>query len=134
MKRIIENLPKEQLYQLLGDILKSFYEDFEIDKKCKEPITIDGFVRDLSKSCDSFIIQARNEGLTYVSGRLGIIMTSNENKFFTKISCYFQKKNGEWVVKSADSQSLPLSTFNKADQLDLKSKGIIEFSLNEPAE
>ncbi len=99
----------------------------------REPLTIDQTAQLFSKAADDLIINGiQKESLTYVSGKLKVMLSEKLDHYVISMQAYFQKKSGEWIVKSSQSNNLPLYSLTPESQIELKEKKTIEFEIEEP--
>ncbi|MGD6778538.1 hypothetical protein ACQCT3_02245 [Sutcliffiella horikoshii] len=105
----------------------------EIEEKSNTPKSVDEKARLFSDVADEIILQAiKKEHLTYISGKLKVQQSQNQGFYTVVMDAYFQKENGEWVVKSSKSSDLPLSSLTKESQAELEKKKTIEYEIEEP--
>jgi hypothetical protein len=121
--------PLDILIDFTQILLKNLQKINESPKK-----TIEEIAQWFSDPCDHIIRHAINtEKLTYVGGKLAIELTDDKKHFFVRMEAYFQKKDGQWLIKSNHSKEMPLDYLILDSKRELIRLTKIEYELIEPA-
>lgn len=117
----------ELIKQIVLEVLNDMKENNHTPK------SVDDKARLFSDVADEIILQAiKKEHLTYISGKLKVQQSESQEFYSVMMEAYFQKENGEWVVKSSKSSDLPLTSLTNESQAELAKKKTIEYEIEEP--
>lgn len=127
LKHVIE--AKLNMKLTLADLFIKVIDNLLSDPAPKSIIDI---AQSYSKACDLLIIDGeQKEGLSYVGGKLHIILKDSGN-FFCSTDLYFQNNQKKWIQKSATSDSMPVSVLSAEALSDLTAKTKITFEVDAP--
>ncbi|WFA84705.1 hypothetical protein [Paenibacillus amylolyticus] len=124
-KSIIDQL--EPLEKYVWELVEGVFANTK--KNC----TIDELAQLYDKETDELILDAvRREGLIFVGGKLYIAITDDELGYVVGVEIYFNRPDGEWVVKKNQAAPRPLDIMLLDSRSELKRLKQIEFELTEP--
>lgn len=99
----------------------------------KEKNTFEAIAKHYEADCDAVILAAiAHERLLFIGGSFTIEITEDEQHFLVGMEAFFQKADGEWVVKKNKSSKYPLELLILDDRRALKQERRIAYELTHP--
>jgi len=96
-------------------------------------LSTEGLASLFGKQTDEIILDAmRSERLSFVGGKLYVQTTRDRERYEVGMEAYFQRADGEWVVKQNRTSPRDLDELDVDSKLELKRLGRIEFELTKP--
>lgn len=99
----------------------------------KEKNTFEAIAKHYEADCDAVILAAiARERLLFIGGSFTIEITEDEQHFLVGMEAFFQKTDGEWVVKKNKSSKYPIELLILDDRRALKQERRIAYELTHP--
>ncbi|MCI3923535.1 hypothetical protein MO973_25235 [Paenibacillus sp. TRM 82003] len=116
------------------EFMELLIKNYKLEKaKSQQKPSIDEMVRLYEGEADKVILQGTaREGLAFVGGKM-FVEQSNDALFYRiGMNAYFQRSNGEWIVKSNQTGWFRTEELLLDSRNELRRLGRIEFELTKP--
>lgn len=122
--------PRKGIIDFFVQLEKNIQEEFA---KSDRKYTVEELAARYEKETDAIIIEAiRYEKLTFIGGKLFIQLSADQLGYEVGMEAYFQRTDGEWVIKKNLTKPFKLDIILLDSRTELMKLKRIEFELTKP--